>query len=635
MVTFLRRKQILIPLLFIGSLISLYILGTKFSDVLTTVHGNVNRLYRTISKEKEFILNLPNLPTRNTVPRFEGVTDGDGCTVREVNPFDETITKFMHDFGDHICTVADESDVQVNISGSNISMAGKHINSIRIRTIVNDSKEGYAFKDFEYLEKPVESTVVIQRNLSGGAIRNVASSRCIIPDPKSKPGSAVIEVVYSKKCDGEESKFNFTQEGLLVHQATSKCLGPREKMDDVPDNTKLYLADICDSHFNVLFNGVLQLAGESPKHCIHPLWGGSIPEEGQQLCLYSTCANQDRLTYNWFKSSERDKSAKMYSLSAEMTHIQIEQLDESILDKYFLSIVPQVHKSSPSEKPNIVVIAIEEASAAHFKRKLQYTHVAMSKIGFQQYDVFASVHPSSSMNFLAMLSGRLNITDEHENSILKMAELNDYITMFSADDPIVVEEYEEIISAHHNALPFFKTLKKHYSLHSQGLCVSGVPIYDVTFNYLTSFLKTYRNSPKLAILLLSEITAYNYNYLGYMDKHFMSLLEELKSLENTVVIVQTLKGGEKGKLVQIEQGVEEIKRPLLATYVSKDIKDKITFQTSRLNQMTTPYDIHATLHHIINNSKVKTKYGTSLLESSKAQNCLEASVLPIMCPCVK
>ena len=169
---------------------------------------------------------------------------------------------------------------------------------------------------------------------------------------------------------------------------------------------------------------------------------------------------------------------------------------------------------------------------------------------------------------------------------------------------------------------------------AQSYCVFGQPIYDLTFNYLLSFVNLYPSHSKLAVILLSEISRANYNYLAYMDKHFKNLLDQLSPLRNTIIILQTLKGGETGKLGQLEQGVEEIKHPFFATYVSKDIREKYKFEPTRSEQLSTSFDTYVTLRHLVSQEKWKHGNGKSLLKKYKPRNCLQAAVYPSMCPCV-
>lgn len=135
-------------------------------------------------------------------------------------------------------------------------------------------------------------------------------------------------------------------------------------------------------------------------------------------------------------------------------------------------------------------------------------------------------------------------------------------------------------------------------------------------------------------MLLSELSQVNFNLLGYMDKNFSNLVDQLSKLKNSIILIQTLKGGERGSLAETKQGIMEIKRPLLASYITEDIRNDIKFDSTRSERLSTPYDVHVTLRELLSKVKQKHNYGKSLLRSHKERNCLQAAVHPSMCPCV-
>ena len=89
-----------------------------------------------------------------------------------------------------------------------------------------------------------------------------------------------------------------------------------------------------------------------------------------------------------------------------MNHVQVQLLNEKLVSTYVLSIKPKpLPTVASTNNPNIIVISIEEASAPHFKRKLQNTYKAMASMGFVEYKLHAAVSPTSSINFMTMLNG--------------------------------------------------------------------------------------------------------------------------------------------------------------------------------------------------------------------------------------
>lgn len=48
--------------------------------------------------------------------------------------------------------------------------------------------------------------------------------------------------------------------------------------------------------FNFIEDAVIRHSSGS---CVHPLWGGTLPDEGQNLCLYPDCLVSERLKYKF------------------------------------------------------------------------------------------------------------------------------------------------------------------------------------------------------------------------------------------------------------------------------------------------------------------------------------------------
>ena len=65
-----------------------------------------------------------------------------------------------------------------------------------------------------------------------------------------------------------------------------------------PNDTPLTLGKSCQSHFQTAADGLLQHV--ESKKCIHPLGGGKHPSPGTRICVYDSCAQEDRLKYRWF-----------------------------------------------------------------------------------------------------------------------------------------------------------------------------------------------------------------------------------------------------------------------------------------------------------------------------------------------
>ena len=96
------------------------------------------------------------------------------------------------------------------------------------------------------------------------------------------------------------------------------------------------------------------------------------------------------------------------NLTTELSHIKIEFTDKTNIENYVLLVQPiEMPTPSSMDSPNIFVITIDEASAAHFKRKLrasyQYLTETLKVIEFNKH---AAVSESTHENMMALLAGK-------------------------------------------------------------------------------------------------------------------------------------------------------------------------------------------------------------------------------------
>ena len=139
------------------------------------------------------------------------------------------------------------------------------------------------------------------------------------------------------------------------------------------------------------------------------------------------------------------------------------------------------------------------------------------------------------------------------------------------------------------------------------------------------------------MIVLSAITQNNFNNIGYMDVKLENILKTISQQENTVLIVNSIKGSLVGKLGQLRQGIAEYKQPLLNVYLSADLqKNKVRLDAARTKAIVSGYDIFSTVGDLLSGSPSARshKYGLSLFkESETRRDCHATGVSQSMCPC--
>ena len=89
---------------------------------------------------------------------------------------------------------------------------------------------------------------------------------------------------------------------------------------------------------------------------------------------------------------------------------------------------------------------------------------------------------------------------------------------------------------------------RNYDALANQYCTLGQPIYDLSLDYLASFMNSYSSEAKLGVIFISEITLRNYNNIGYVDGSLHELLKKIKSQKNTILFATSIKGSTVGNL---------------------------------------------------------------------------------------
>ena len=168
---------------------------------------------------------------------------------------------------------------------------------------------------------------------------------------------------------------------------------------------------------------------------------------------------------------------------------------------------------------------------------------------------------------------------------------------------------------------------------------------DWTFRYAKDFYQEYSDELSAVFLMNSVLTHNEPERVQMYDGGFMRFFEHLnktKRLDSTVVIFFGDHGMREGGFRQTTQGKLEERLPFMSITLPPLFHQKYPEQVRNLKRnskvMTTPYDIHVTLKHLMS-SFPKTPehhpYGRSLFTDISVLNrdCKDAGINPFWCVC--
>ena len=308
--------------------------------------------------------------------------------------------------------------------------------------------------------------------------------------------------------------------------------------------------------------------------------------------------------------------------------------------QYFARVVPQPSTIQESRRIrqkikqqgktegldlNVVMIGFDSVSAASFLRKMPKS-LDFLKTSLKTYFISgqAVIGDATTPALTAMLTGMYE-TDlpegrqGYDNSapvdqwpwLMKLYKDRGYVTMMAEDDPLMgafnlrLRGFEEP-PAHHYARPFWLALEDNYERDEKGLCSRSTFMVNYTLDYVLSYFASYPENLKFAFSFMSYITHARPNFLSFADNELQRVLSTFvkqKYHENTVIVIFGDHGSRNDDVRNTMQGKLEERLPWLSISVPAWLEEKYPDITSALehNQhiISSPFDLHATLHHVL------------------------------------
>lgn len=233
--------------------------------------------------------------------------------------------------------------------------------------------------------------------------------------------------------------------------------------------------------------------------------------------------------------------------------------------------------------------------------------------------------------------------------IFKDFKYHGYATMFSEDSPLLasfnyrLHGFKEPPTDHY-ARPFWLEAYKLINWNYR-YCIQSRASHNVSLEYLLSYFRMYRTTPKFAFSSHADISHGNPNTIGFVDDDFKVFLQtfEKESFRNsTLLIVFADHGARFSGLRKTIQGKLEERLPFLSITLPKWFPSKYPDLHANLvynsRVLTSPFDVYATLRHILSYPSYPNSIviGQSLFNRIDKQNrtCASAGVEDHWCPCL-
>ena len=307
---------------------------------------------------------------------------------------------------------------------------------------------------------------------------------------------------------------------------------------------------------------------------------------------------------------------------------------------YFARVVPQldamrearlvregIERQGKPEglKLNVVMLGFDSLSAASFRRKMPKS-LDFLKTSLKTFSISGQtvIGDGTTPALTAMLTG-LYETEAPEgrqgfdNSapvdkwpwLMKLYKEHGYVTMMAEDDPLMgafnlrLKGFKDP-PANHYVRPFWLALEENNERDEPGLCSRSTFMTNFTLDYVLSFFTAYPDNLKFAFAFMSYLAHAHPNHLSFADNDLLRVLRTFvkhKYHENTVIVIFGDHGSRNDDVRNTMQGKLEERLPWLSISVPEWIEEKYPDITSALKQnqdiLSTPFDLHATLHHVL------------------------------------
>ncbi|VDO12451.1 unnamed protein product [Rodentolepis nana] len=177
-------------------------------------------------------------------------------------------------------------------------------------------------------------------------------------------------------------------------------------------------------------------------------------------------------------------------------------------------------------------------------------------------------------------------------------------------------------------------------------CTASTPTHLVLLESFREFMYANKHLPRFSLTFLSEMIHEEPSAARYVDEDVANLLEEIDkedergwgALANTVVVLFSDHGSRIGKARLSLQGKLEERLPMLGILfprkLAQEWPEAVSTLQSNTDRLCSPFDLHATLKHILTRSEQPNTRGHSLLAPIPwHRTCSEAGIARHWCTC--
>ncbi|XP_030381115.1 uncharacterized protein LOC115628976 [Scaptodrosophila lebanonensis] len=325
---------------------------------------------------------------------------------------------------------------------------------------------------------------------------------------------------------------------------------------------------------------------------------------------------------------------------------------------------PKKMKNQKHRKPSILLWGIDSLSRINFRRTMPLTYKYLQEQSWYELQGYNKIHYNTFPNLMALLSGyNYSLIDKYCHPQI-VGGLNDcpllwknyskhgYKTAY-AEDWTYYATFNYLIPGFlkpptdYYLRPFMLAIEK--ILSGNGNCRGRRLMAEYVYDYAVQFTNLLRSQPTFGLFWTNSFSHSLFFLPSSMDKKMVKYMHTLKKngiMDNSIIFFLSDHGMRFGPLRQLKSGFVEERLPNMFIWLPKWFRQQypsfeLALKLNR-NRLSSPYDIYATLHHIL---QLKTstnhlprasscpKCRSVFFEIPENRTCADAGITPHWCTC--
>ncbi|XP_055896202.1 uncharacterized protein LOC106060355 isoform X1 [Biomphalaria glabrata] len=363
--------------------------------------------------------------------------------------------------------------------------------------------------------------------------------------------------------------------------------------------------------------------------------------------------NGTRITHDFFRvACTADDGAKYHNWHAGIRH------DKDILKR-------KASREVKGLDVDVIMIGLDSVSRLAWQRHLpltwDYFVNVLNGIEMEGYNILGDGTPAAIMPIL--IGKREEELHEARRGYPGAKSVDDfpwiwkefkqagYVTAWGEDDAHLGTFQYRLLGFNHQPTDhyyryFSLAIQTHYS-DFQQYCMGSRPRHAVIQDYMRELFFLYPKKRKFSFTFQSELSHRENNKLSQMDDDLYEHLKRLhveKHLDNAILIMLADHGARFSIVRATAQGKQEERMPYFGIrfpeWFHKKYPQILQNVKNNSKRLTTPFDVHETLHEIINFTGTEkaniSNRGVSLFKAiPEERNCKWAQIDPHWCSCME